>query len=219
MSIPRLPGSRPPRIKRPTSSRWWTASQTDLRESCPEHAGSCTSTMLCSRICATRQPEAILSSLLARRTNNSRPISILLAQRGSASQRPSYIHSATRLAQWLKCWPRWRSRTNDWIGCRGCDQPSSGDVRRGRWQMSGVEARTRVPSPPLHWSDHMRARWVKDVPIDGSLGHTVIQSWWPWRFQLVMTIFVDLTESNRILGTKEPSYYVTAVFPCDVTGG
>ena len=65
----------------------------------------------------------------------------------------------------------------------------------------------------------MRARWVKDVPIDGSLGHTVIQSWWPWRFQLVMTIFVDLTESNRILGTKEPSYYVTAVFPCDVTGG
>jgi|SRR6266850_1276263 len=65
----------------------------------------------------------------------------------------------------------------------------------------------------------MRARWVKDVPTDDSLGHTVIQTWWPWRFQLVMTIFVDLTASNRIFETTEPNYYITAVFPCDAIGG
>ena len=34
-----------------------------------------------------------------------------------------------------------------------------------------------------------------------------------------MTIFVDLTASNRIFGTTEPNYYVTGVFPCDPLGG
>ena len=37
------------------------------------------------------------------------------------------------------------------------------------------------------------ARWVQDNPgtLEGRVGHTIIASWLPWRYKVVMTIWCD----------------------------
>jgi hypothetical protein len=75
----------------------------------------------------------------------------------------------------------------------------------------------------------MRARWVKEVPIlrSGSIGHTIVASWWPWKFYLVMTmdlrsdaaLFAAANAVARSVGEPERPNCVTGVFRCDALGG
>ncbi len=74
----------------------------------------------------------------------------------------------------------------------------------------------------------MRARWVLDLKSshDDDVPRTLIASYWPGRYYVVETLFIDTASSNRPLSVlirkidpeSAKDVYVTQVFNCDASG-
>jgi hypothetical protein len=88
----------------------------------------------------------------------------------------------------------------------------------------------------VYISTSKRIRWTQDLKLSGpgSIGHTIIATWWPGKYYLVMTIELDLnsplarlTRSIKDSPSKVIPYnevekvsntFVTQIFKCDKSG-